>query len=444
MNKPALQAVILAGGRGTRLKQITGDLPKPLMDIDGKPLLMHQLELMRRSGIADVLLLTGYRSQAIRDVVGDGAALGLTVRYQEESEEHPLGTAGALLDACPQFGDRIAVVYGDCMLNVDLKRMIAWHDAHAADATLFVHPNSHPEDSDLVEVDEDGRISAFHPYPHDGSRYYANLVNAAVYVIETRTLATYRNWLAGAPLRPDVAKHLFPAMLADGLRLFAYRSPEYVKDAGTPNRYAAVVRDVRSGRVTRSSLDHPQKAVFLDRDGTLNVEVNRVSTPSALQLIDGVGQAVRRLNGSEFRSIVVTNQPVLARGDCDKVALNQIHAKLDTLLGREGAYLDALYYCPHHPDRGFAGEVPELKIECGCRKPQPGMLLAAQTDFNIDFSRSWMIGDSTVDILTAARLGIRSILLTTGQAGRDGRHAVKPTHVFDSLGEAIDFILAAV
>ncbi|GAA0542242.1 D,D-heptose 1,7-bisphosphate phosphatase [Rhizomicrobium palustre] len=434
------QAVILAGGRGTRLKSVTGDLPKPLVDVDGKPLLVHQFELLRAQGIEDVLLLTGYRSDAIREVAGDGRAFGLNISYQDESEEDPLGTAGALLACFDRLKERAIVAYGDCMLNVDLGRLSAWHEAKGAAVTLLVHPNSHPEDSDLVELDGQCRVKRFHPYPHEQGRYLANLVNAALYVVNKAALAPYRNW-DGRP-KPDIAKHLFPRMVADGVALFGYRSPEYIKDIGTPARHATILRDLRSGRIARSSLNHPQKAIFLDRDGTLNVEVNRVSRVEDFEMISGVPAAIKKINESEFRAIVVTNQPVLARGDCDEATLDHIHAKLDTLLGHDGAYLDALYYCPHHPHKGYEGEVVALKFDCECRKPKPGLLLQAQQDFNINLAQSWMIGDTTVDIRTANTLGIRSILVGTGKAGQDGQYPDEPTYRFATLAEAVDFILS--
>ena len=438
-----MQAVILAGGRGTRLKDITGDLPKPLVDFASKPLLAWQMELLARSGVTEVLLLTGYRSQVIRDVIGDGEAFGLRIIYREEDEENPLGTAGALLDALDAIQDRFVVLYGDTMVNVDIARFAAWHQAHGADASLLVHPNDHPEDSDLVAADKDGRVLGFHPYPHPEGAFLPNAVNAALYVMEKAALAPWRaRWQAGElGKRPDIAKHLFPAMLAGGAPLFAYNSPEYIKDAGTPKRHAKVLRDLLSGRIGRASLAHPQKAIFLDRDGTLNVERNRISTPEALELIDGVAGAVKRINESEYRAVVITNQPVIARGDCDEATLAQIHAKLDTLLGREGAYLDALYYCPHHPHGGYPGEVAALKIVCDCRKPAPGMLRQAQADLNIDFSQSWFIGDTTVDMRTARSLGIKAVLLETGHGGRDGACDETPDFSFPTLAEAIDFIL---
>lgn len=440
-----MQGVILAGGRGTRLKEITGDLPKPLIDIDGKPLLLRQLELLRAHGIGEALILTGYGSEIIKTALAAYGDIGMRLGYGEEDEKNPLGTAGALLNAFDRLNERIVVLYGDCMMNVDLTRMVHWHMAQAADASLLVHPNDHPHDSDLVEVDAQSRVTAFHPYPHPPGAFLPNLVNAALYVIETPALAPFRaSWLAAphAARRHDIAKQLFPGMLRAGARLYGYRSPEYIKDAGTPERYAKVVRDLRSGRIARSSLTHPQKAIFLDRDGTLNEDVDRVKTPEELRLIDGVAAALHRINESEYRAIVITNQPVLARGDCDAPTLARIHAKLDTLLGQEGAYLDALYYCPHHPHRGYEGEVPELKIDCDCRKPKPGMLLAAQADLNIDFSQSWFIGDTTIDIRTAKSLGIRAVLVRSGKAGQDGSFPDRPDFTFGTLAEAVDEILA--
>ena len=162
---------------------------------------------------------------------------------------------------------------------------------------------------------------------------------------------------------------------------------------GTPDRYRAVERDILSGLVERKCLSRRQRAVFLDRDGTLNKYVGFLRDIDDLELLPGAAEAVRMINDSGYLAIVATNQPVIARGEVTVAQLEEIHMKLETLLGREGAYVDAIYYCPHHPDSGFAGEIKELKMDCDCRKPKPGMLLAAARRFNIDLSESWMVGD---------------------------------------------------
>jgi D,D-heptose 1,7-bisphosphate phosphatase len=327
-------------------------------------------------------------------------------------------------------------------MKVDLRRMLARHEQSGADAVLFVHPNDHPYDSDLVEADAEGWIEEFHPHPHSDGQWFPNLVNAALHSFDKAALMPYRDrWRSGTiPRKLDIGKHLFPMMLSEGRRLFAYRCGEYVKDAGTPGRLEKVIAALRSGRVDRDSLSTPQPAIFLDRDGTLNVEVERVRTPEDLELIEGTVEAVGMINRSGYRAILTTNQAVLARGDCDEAGLAQIHAKLETLLGRGGAWLDAIYYCPHHPHRGYHGEVPELKIDCDCRKPKPGMVFQAKADFTLDLSQSWMIGDSALDIRTARNAGMRAVLVRTGKAGSDLAPAESADYTFDSLREAVVFI----
>jgi len=437
-----MQAVILAGGKGTRLQRILGDLPKALVDIAGRPLLVHQLELARNQGIRDILMLTGYKSTAIRDLVGDGSLFGVKVTYHDEGESDPLGTAGALLSAFDRLEDRFLVFYGDCFMKVDLQRMLDCQESHNADTVLFVHPNDHPYDSDLVEADAEGWIRQFHPHPHPDGLWLPNSVNAALHLFNKAALHPYRDrWSSGAIARKlDIGKHLFPMMLGDGRRLFAYQCGEYVKDAGTPDRLEKVTADLQSGRIDRDSLDNPQPAIFLDRDGTVNVEVERVRTPEDLELIEGSVEAIRTINRSGFRAILVTNQAVLARGDCDEPGLRRVHAKLETLLGRGGAYLDAIYYCPHHPHRGYPGEVSELKIECACRKPKTGMLFRAKEDFNLDLPNSWMIGDSAIDIQTARNAGMGAVLVRTGKAGSDATRNDLPDYTCDSLYEAVIFL----
>ena len=428
------QLVILAGGLGTRLAKETGALPKPMARVAGRPVLEHQLALARAHGFLDVHLLTWHRAELIEDYFGDGSRFGITLHYQVESQ--PLGTAGAVLQALPTLGPRFIVLYGDTILDVDLAEIWRHHGEAGADATLFVHPNDHPQDSDLVELDAEGWIRAFHPHPHPPGKYRRNLVNAALYVVEKTALAASRP-PAG---KLDFAHQLFPQMLARGARLRGYVSREYIKDMGTPERLARVERDVTSGLVQRLARRTPCPAVFLDRDGTLNVEVNRVKSPAEFELLPEVGPAVRQLNRAGLLAIVITNQPVIARGDCTEDELREIHNKLDTLLGADHAYLDALYYCPHHPDGGFPGERADLKIACDCRKPGIGLIRRAALDLNLDLDHSWLIGDTTTDLRTARNAGLKAVLVRSGHGGRDRLWPTRPDFEFFTLGEAVDFI----
>jgi histidinol-phosphate phosphatase family protein len=430
-----MQLVIVAGGKGTRLRDRLSGLPKPMVDVCGKPLLCHQLVLAARHSIRDIVLLLGHGADVISDYVGDGSRWGLKIRIIEEAV--PLGTAGAVLSALPHLADRFVVMYGDTMVNVDLQRFLKAHVTHRADAALFLHPNDHPQDSDLVEVSVDGRITAFHPYPHLSGTYLPNLVNAALYVVEKNSLASF-SLPAGVW---DFGKHLFPEMLRRGHFLFGYRSPEYIKDAGTPERLDNVIEDVRSGKVDRGSFATPAPAVFLDRDGTMNREVNRVKSVNELEVLPGVPQAICGLNRAGIRAVVITNQPVIARGDCTEAELSRIHNKLETVLGEQGAYVDAIYHCPHHPDSGYPGERRELKVECDCRKPGTRLIQQACEDMNIDMAQSWFVGDSTVDIRSGRNAGLRTILVETGHAGADNLFADVPDYRCAELQEAVEYIL---
>ena len=137
------------------------------------------------------------------------------------------------------------------------------------------------------------------------------------------------------------------------------------------------------------------------------------------ELLPGVSEAIRLINSSSYLCIVATNQPVIARGEVTVSKLNHIHEKMETLLGLDGAYIDGLYYCPHHPHKGFEGEIPALKIDCNCRKPKPGLLIKAADDFNIDLQASWMIGDGENDVKAGKEAGCKTALIGEGDYKQD-------------------------
>lgn len=429
------QAVILAGGKGTRLASRLNGKPKPLVDVHGVPLLRRQIETLVANGIHNIVLLVNHAADQIADYV---AQIEVPAKITLIDDGEPRGTAGATLACLDQLEDRFVVVYGDTLFDVDIARMLDVHERSGAQASLLLHPNDHPADSDLVEVDAAGWIIGFHSYPHPPGAWLRNLVNAALYVVDRELLEPWVGQMSAG----DFAKDLFPAMVAEGARIKGYVTYEYIKDIGTPARLDKAERNLRSGLVGRSRRSVSQRAVFVDRDGTLNHLRGHISRAEDLELVAGAATAIQRLNEAEFRVVVVTNQPVLARGEANVAELARIHARLESELGREGAYLDGIYYCPHHPDKGFAGEVVELKRVCDCRKPAIGMAKAAARDLNIDFSRSWVIGDSTADIAMAKAAGMRSILVATGEGGRDGKYSAEPDFAAPSILEAVNQLIS--
>ena len=422
-----MKAVIMAGGKGTRITSVRSDIPKPMIPVLGKPILEWQIECLKKNGITDILIGIGHLGHFIRDYFGDGKKFGVDISYYEEKE--PLGTAGFLFKAQGLDQDFL-LLCGDTIFDIDFSRFIKFHQEKKALASLMTHPNNHPYDSSLIVTQIEYPAEGSGGMPADTHKvaawlakederlWYKNRVNAGIQIISpellnltrSRVFAEGENSKAAQSGRLDLDRDVLKPAVQTG-RIFAYDTTEYIKDMGTPDRLEQVEADLKSGLVQGKNLSQKQRAVFLDRDGTSNKEVNFLTNIDDLELLPGAAEAIKKINQKGSLAIVITNQPVIARGEVTLPQLNEIHAKLETLLGREGAYIDGLYFCPHHPDKGFEGERPEYKRDCDCRKPKAGMILQAAKDFNIDLSASYMIGDHDKDVECGKAAGLRQSLL---------------------------------
>ena len=413
-----MKVVIMAGGKGTRIASVRSDVPKPMINICGKPILEHQIDNLKACGLTDIILVIGYLGDKIKEYFGDGSKFGVNIEYFVE--DHPLGTAGALFKM-PQLTEDFLLLCGDVIIDVDFSRFIAFHKEHQAWASLVAHPNGHPYDSSLLvtEIDAPKTVGGMPEDTHrvirwlakeDERTYYKNRVNAGIELISPELLKeTMKNFVPRHPETPDkidLDRDVLKPNIPSG-KIFAYDTPEYIKDMGTPDRFYETEKDIESGKVHARNLKNKQKAIFLDRDGTINKMVGFVTKPEQFELIEGTAEAIKAINKSGYLAIVVTNQPVIARGDCTFEELQTIHDKMETELGKAGAFVDAIYVCPHHTDKGFEGERPEYKCNCDCRKPKPGLLLQAAKDFNIDLSESYMIGDSHRDVEAGENAGVK-------------------------------------
>lgn len=421
------QVVIIAGGLGSRLGLT--DLPKPMVKIANKPILEHQINLAKRYGIEEIFILSGHLSDVIKNYFNDDTQFGVKIHHITETV--PLGTAGCLKLVEGMLDEKFFLFYGDIVTDFDIESFVQFSTKYKDIAgILLVHPNDHPYDSDLVEINENNFISAFIPKPHQNNEYYSNLVNAAVYIFSREIFKYIEN-----NKFQDFGRDILPKVLASGGKLVGYRSAEYVKDMGTADRFEKVKTDFESGKVARLNKQHKRPCIFLDRDGVINFNMDEHPNADDFSLLPGVVNAIRKVNQSGYLAIVVTNQPMIAKGFLTFEELKKIHKKMETILGEAHAYLDGIYFCPHHPQKGFDGEVVDLKVDCECRKPKAGMLFKAQEDFNIDLNKSWMIGDSERDIQAGKNAGCKTVLITSGKNDFDADFCAS------NLKEAVEIIL---
>lgn len=424
----------MAGGKGTRLSAVTGDkIPKPLVPFCGRPLIEYIVENLVADGVTEIVVCVGYLGEQIVDCLGDGSRYGAKISFVHEEE--PLGTAGALFYAKAFLGDDFLLVNADLVEDVDYQRMYAYHRQKGAIATLFVHPNSHPYDSDIVVKDATGKVLQFDFKDNKRDYDYENCINAGIVIFSPEVLEVFT-----APKKLALEKDVIAALLAEGKPVYAYASPEYVKDVGTPDRLAVAKQEYENGKIAGRNLSRKQKAIFLDRDGTLNVFKGLITEPEQIELIAGVPKALLAINQSDYLALVVTNQPVIARGDCTPETLEKIHKRLYTLLGNAGCYVDDLIYCPHHPDSGYEGERKELKFDCDCRKPKTGMIDSLVKKYHIDLDKSYFIGDTYRDVQTGFNAGVKTILIPSDADAEKSRFTAEADYIVKSLSEALQII----
>lgn len=436
--------VIMAGGKGTRIQSIASDIPKPMIPINGTPVLEREILSLKNQGFTDIIITVSHLGSIIMDYFGDGSKFGVNIQYY--NERISLGNAGALFKLKDLLTEPFLLLNADAIFDVDFNRFVSFHKLHGGLVTLFTHPNNHPYDSGLIITDKDGRVEKWLAKEDQRPEFYRNRVNAGLHIIDPIILDMVdgshvgeRDLETGKTIRIDLDRQILKPLAGTG-KMFCYDSPEYVKDMGTPERFHQVEADFIAGRIEAKNLTHKQKAVFLDRDGTINKYVGFLWDINDFELNAGVTEAVKRINSSGYLVIVITNQPVIARGEVSFDELEKIHNKMEMLIGREGAYFDGIYFCPHHPHKGYDGEIPELKFDCDCRKPKPGMLIKAAETFNIDLCESYMVGDGKNDIQAGIAAGCRTVLLdgegTCHQKGDFGQD-----YTFSSLLEFVEKML---
>lgn len=395
------QAVVLCGGLGSRLGDLTASTPKVLLPVSGRPFLDHLLQEICRFGFEEIVLLAGHMAEQLLDRYHDrrfGTAL-----LRVSAERAPAGTAGALRDALDILDPVFLLCNGDSWLDADLTLFQRSWDLAAS--SIAPAPSIHVL---LAHVDDRGRYGTVE---FSGSRITGfrekttesapsrGLINAGVYVIDTRVLA------AIPPGRPfSMEAELLPAQVREG-RVTGHAVPPstYFIDIGVPGDYRRAQAEVPARR--------RRAAVIFDRDGTLNEDAGYTHRVEDLRWIDGAIDAVRAVNRSGRWAMVATNQSGLARGLYEEKHLLLFHREMQRQLYRHGAHLDGLLWCPHHP----GGSAMPLACECDCRKPAPGLLKRFLREWPIEATATIVIGDKPSDMEAARAAGLRGVLFAGGR-----------------------------
>jgi mannose-1-phosphate guanylyltransferase/phosphomannomutase len=438
-----MRAAIVAGGLGTRASGMTaGRIPKALLPVAGVPVIFRQMRVLRREGVTEVDVLAGHLGDQLEKALApEAAALGLALRIIVERT--PLGTAGCLTTLSPSADD-LLIVYGDILFDISLAPLYEFHRRQRAVVTLVAHPNDHPRTSDLI-VEDDGLVKKILPYRQPREDDQRNLVPTGIYVASP---AFFTQIEPGK--KADMIQDLLPALIESGAKLAVYNSPEYLRDVGSAARHELAERDLIAGRVEAMNKAHPRPAIFFDCDGVLNEEPGGqgVVTADDVKIIPGAGAAVRRAREASLLTVAITNRPQVAKGFVTFEGLSRILGRLEAQLAEDGGVLDRIYFCPHHPEAGFPGEVSALKVRCECRKPGTLLLRQALTELPIDRRRSALIGDSLRDIGAARGVGVWAYGVRSGHGCRDRERYEReigvppaPDLMFDDVSEAVDFAI---
>jgi mannose-1-phosphate guanylyltransferase/phosphomannomutase len=388
-------AVIIGGGQGTRIKKVFKN-PKFLLKIKKKNLLERQLSLLTKL-------------PKIRKIF-----LSINEKYKEKikikkfykrkvsiiSERKPLGTAGCLsLIKKEKFND-VLIIFADLLINFNFKEFIEFHKKRKSAATICIHPNNHPEDSDMVEITERGELIKFYKKPHKQKLFINNRCMSGIFIFNKKILNFIKN-----NKKSDISKNLIPKIIKKKIKIFAYHNTGLIKDIGTPKRL------LEAKKLYNLRIKKKRPAIFLDRDGVLNKEAKNEKFSNPLNFYSDTINAIKLINNSLYYAIIITNQPAIAKNFITEKKIIQQHKYLEQKLGENRAYINDIFFCPHHPKKGFKNENKKFKIYCECRKPKPGMILSAQKKYNIDLKKSFFIGNNKVDILAAKAAGVQPILI---------------------------------
>jgi D-glycero-D-manno-heptose 1,7-bisphosphate phosphatase len=390
-----MQALVLIGGLGTRLGDLVKDRPKPLLPVAGKPFLEYLLLELRRHGIIDIVLLAGYRADAVEQQYGvaSGAGDRLGINITVLVEKQPLGTAGALKLAKQHLRQRFFLLNGDSLFDFNLLDLpLPSVPSERAPVTMSLRRVADARRYGIVET-HGGRVTAFREKSAD---HQSGLINAGVYWMDKSIVERVDR------LPCSLERDILPRLVFER-QIVAKTYDGYFVDIGIPADLA------RADRELAAVLTRP--AVFFDRDDTLIYDpAGYTHKPADLRWVEGVPAMIKRLNDAGMLVFVVTNQAGVAKGHFAEPAIRRFHDHMARELAAVGAHIDDWRYCPHHE----AATVDEYRMVCAWRKPSPGMLLDLLSKWSVDRAASIVFGNSDSDVIAGKSAGIAAQLVAPG------------------------------
>ena len=396
-----MKIAILIGGKGSRVLKISRSTPKSFLKINKDSIIDHQLKQLSKLN-KKIFLISNNRISKFNNQLKDKYK-SINLKIFEEST--PLGTGGCLKPLQNYKSNNYLIIMGDLIFNIDLKKFYSFHKKNRSDFTLLAHPNDHPFDSDLLEINEKNQLIKLYNKPHKKNDI-GNLSSSGIFLINKKIFKYIEN-----NKFQDLTKDILPKLLKKKIKVYAYNTREYVKDAGTPDRINLIKKQVKTIRFINGNINKKLPAIFLDRDGVINKEYLNKHYQNPMEINKGAISAVKKINNNGFLSVIITNQPAIAKGIITLDKLKKDHKKLEYEFGLKGAYFDRIYFCPYHPEKGFKGEIKKFKKKSSWRKPDNGMFLQAIKDLNIDIKKSYMIGNSSADYYAAKKTGIKCLLI---------------------------------
>ena len=397
--------VVACGGFGSRLKEITKDIPKPLFLVNGKSTLERCIEQLEAYQFKRVILTIGYLSNKFLESV---EVLNKKYRIEIEVflEKKTLGECGALWFIKDKLSNDFIFINGDLIFSIDFKKLIYFHQRLSSNLTLVTHTSDHPEDSDLVSVPNGSLVEGIFLKDKDKRiDKYAYLGNSGIFILNKNLLGEIK-----APKEND-SKSIFHYIVKNAfdqnINIYSYNTTEYIKDMGTPKRLKTVENDLLKDKVNKKNYANSQKTLFLDRDNTLikcdigKYILNEKDINFYIHNIEKISQISLRY---DFVCLL-TNQPSISMGKINVKDLDRINSLVIKFCLSKGLKIDVVTFCPHHPHKGYQGEIPYLKKDCFCRKPNPGLFFEQAFFRNINLKESLMIGDSKNDFFAAINAG---------------------------------------